>query len=252
MEDVRFAIQNMQQTIRSELPLLDLDCLDCALALRICALHRRIGCGRFLVNGDRQSLYEGLFRSAYTYLYFLRTLQGRGEVGTVARSHSPPLTDALAIGQLKLARQIDLLLPHRYSAGRVGDGDFNWHFAFHSLCLGRIDGSALHVLAEGILATRSEFLAPRRKVLASIAARDGNVFSEALGELTQAWRGLIEEQHNSGHDDHDAALTESKLFLEGAALLRAASDRGLAVEASYPFIPSELGGEPPASLGTNG
>ncbi|HEY6100114.1 MAG TPA: hypothetical protein VIW03_11825, partial [Anaeromyxobacter sp.] len=69
------------------------------------------------------------------------------------------------------------------------------------------------------------------------------------------WHRPIEEEREGGITDLYADLTEWNLFLEGAALVRGARARGVAVEPLYPFIPAALLEEPPpfpAPLGEGG
>lgn len=249
MKALEFAIHNMQETMAAELPALDLDRLDLEAALGICARHRRIGCGFFLAEGDRRALFEGLYRSAYTYLYFLGTLSGRPEPVLVARGRSAPMTDALAAGQIELARRIDALLPARPVEGLEDEEDFAWYAALHAAGLGRLDAAALRALADGMEASGSDFLSPRGKLLGAMADADPEAFGDALGDLTRAWRDAVEEERDSGITDREADLTEWNLFLEGAAVVRAAQAVGVRVERFYPFVPPELLGDPPEGLG---
>jgi hypothetical protein len=249
VRDIEFAIHNMQETLLDQLDELELDRLGGEQALHLCDLSRRIGCGCFFTEGDERPLFEGLYRSADIYLHFLSTLQSRGIAGEAARGQSAPMTDALAAGQLHLAREIDALLPAQQVPDLEDDEDFAWYSAFHALGVGRLEGKQLAATADGLLATDSDFLAPRGTLLKAIAGRDAKAFRKALAQLTESWHDNIEEARGSGITDIGADLTEWNLFIEGAALVRAARDRGVAVKRFYPHIPSELLGEPPADLG---
>jgi len=249
MDDLAFAIHNMQETLLIRVSELNLNRLTADEALELCDLHRRIGCGLFLAEGDEQPLFEGLYRSAYTYLHFLSTL-ARGEDGPeVARTRSTPMIDALAAAQRDLALQIDELLPTTQSLDLEDDEDFTWYSSLHALGIGTLDSEGLDDVADQYLASGSEFLRTRGKALKAIASSDADAFDEALAQFTNEWHEAVEEAREPGVTDLGADLTEWNLFLEGAALVRAARAMGMAVASFYRYIPAELIGEPPAGLG---
>lgn len=150
------------------------------------------------------------------------------------------MTDAILAGAEELARRIDTLLP-RAQVPDLEDGeDFAWADALHGVAVGRLDGSGLAMAADALLATGSDFLAPRGALLRAIRDGDGSAFGDALRQLADTWHSDVEEARDAGITELAADLTEWNIFLEGAALVRIARDRGVPVEPFYPFIPAEL------------
>jgi hypothetical protein len=247
MRDLVFAVHNMQEEFGEAAEGFVLQRATPDEVLALCALLRRIGCGRFLADGTAAALLRGLGQSAELWQDFLEEAARRGGVEGVGRSVAAPMIDAIAAGADARVRRIDALLPSAPAPDLEDAEDFAWADALHGVAAGRIRGAQVGVTAAALAASRSDFLAPRAALLRAAADRDGPAFEDALGALTGAWHAGIEEARAGGITDLSADLTEWNLFLEGAALVRLARGLGVPVAPFYPYLPAELlAATPPA------
>lgn len=247
MKTLEFTIMNLQKLLVQRLKKLDAGKSPRADILALNSLARQYGIASLFAHYNVDEFFSSLRRSAGFFLRFSEAEQRTATATprTVGRSEASALRDALAIGALDLARQIDQSLPVT-PIPEVDDEDaFAWSLALHRLALDAPSDAQVHDQAKRLLARGGDDLALRASLLAAIADRDLAAFEAALALLTESWRLPIEEQRSTNVVDRYHDVTEANLFLDGLALTRIAATRGLAVSDSYPFIPAAVLLPPP-------
>ncbi|RKH46209.1 Imm49 family immunity protein [Corallococcus sicarius] len=148
-----------------------------------------------------------------------------------------PLFDALAAGEVGLARDLAQHAPHRWVADEEFEDDFRyadfWREHLHA------DAKAPSPGTERALAAFQQCSgdsgSPRLAVCEALSKRDQDAFDAALEDL------LVErdaEFRNAGLPLHPQRFhTERHVFIEGLALLRLAEECGLRMQPEYRMMP---------------
>lgn len=212
------------------------------LTLETCRLYRRLGCGALLSSHDVGACRKRLSEGAQTFLVFLGAHVPISEAPPktryyLARGRGEFLLDALCAGEPALAREIDEALPAEWMADVENEEDFLYLKLLPALLPGATARSEDTQRLERLLA---ELGTPRLKVLDALLRAHEADFEGALTEVTQEWREGIEKARDSGPVDPYYDRTEAHVFIEGAALVRAARLRGMKTAQQYPFVPATL------------
>ncbi|WP_052518610.1 Imm49 family immunity protein [Archangium violaceum] len=213
--------------------------------LELSRMYRRLGCGLLLSEKDAGGFFSCLYRAADLYLQFLERHSGGAGLDPyyMARGRAEPLLDALAIGDVALARRIDALAATTYREGMEYEEDF-WFFSLlpKLASAGADEREALEGLEvlDGLDQMEQALQGisyPRYDILLALAREDARGFERALKDLTGAWMAERKREAGSGLGNPYAG-PEAGVFVEGVALVRVARVRGLRIREKYRLIPA--------------
>lgn len=210
------------------------------LSLELSTQFRVLAIGHLLVRGEPDSYYHNLMRSGRARLTYLRRLAAAGVTDDhhQVAGRFDPLLDALAAGDLALAREIAAASPTEWREGREYEDDFCYAGFLHAII--QPDPSAPGM--EAILRRYQDWLGalsgPRLDTARALAGRDQAGFDEAFDWLLDARAAEIEANRERGQLETPEVEAERRVFVEGLALLRLADLRGLATQREYRYCPS--------------
>ena len=231
LDNLTEEIADGMQALREEGP-------DSGRVLEVCSRFRQLGCGLLLADLDTDGFQHSLYRSAHLYLWLLEQRDTHSELDAyyLCKSQAQPLLDALALGQLELARRIGRKMMPSWAPRMEPEEDFHYFDLLAGPLLEQHQD-------EGMLARFEHSLqgdaSARFDAVGALVRRDEEGFWQALSSLTREWEEGIEEDCNSGSVEPSFEQTEAHVFIEGLALVRLAESRGISRRERLPFIPSE-------------
>jgi hypothetical protein len=201
-------------------------------ASAFCTNFRRAAIAALLQTGRSRVFRLRLHRSARAWVHFL------GFIAEVDKrtSASFPLLDAIGSGDFGSATEIAKLSRHEW----VQDEEYEEDYLFHEFIMqsALLDASYERAAAlldrwEACLGNSEDLRLP---VCRALFAADESAFDEAL----RAW---LEERAQEFADNEDtfepeSLATEASVSIEGLALLRLASRKGMTLDRDYQHVPS--------------
>jgi hypothetical protein len=230
-EDVDSSLRNLQH------PNLPIDAAG-EFCEETTALRRVLAISRLLLQADVDGYHHELLRSAHSRCYYLARCQREGYADFhVAASRAEPFFDALAAGDLALARRIADLSPRAPRIDEEYLEDFHYVHLLH-----------LHVRSEGrdaeglerqlaAFEVSLERSGARLELSKALLARDGRAFEAAFQSLLE--ERAVEVDRQKARFMIDAGdITASYVFIEGLAWLKLAEHAGLPTAEEYRFCPA--------------
>jgi hypothetical protein len=203
-------------------------------------LFEALGIADLLLYADRDRYRKNLVLSGYGRRYHLRRIRDEGantEYRAISRSQA--FTDTLAARHSALAAEIVTLSPRAWVAEGEYEEDYCYHQFLHDFALAPLsaDTAGLGGLldrAEGALEGADD---PRVQICRAFLDRAGSSFLEAFDELLNLReRWVADNEVLLAHDP--AFQIQSRLFVEGLALLDIARRVGFQTEPEYRYCPS--------------
>jgi hypothetical protein len=212
------------------------------LTFEISRHYRALGICVLLTDADVDGFFHWLIQSALTRVYYLRRCRHEGLAGTAGARASllDGFLDAVAAGQVPLAREIVNLSAERWMEGEEYEDDFAWARALGLLALGERDSETGTVLDQFQRALEGG-KAVRLDVGQAMLAKDQEAFDRAFDALIrehqEANDRLADPEENSILADEYPFEPNRQVFVEGLAVLRLAESRGLKTRPEYPRCP---------------
>ena len=196
-----------------------------------------------LGRADVMSFHERLRLSGTWRLRMLRerATQARPFSRFTGAAQLAPLCDALVAGAEPLARDIAAASARDWLARKEFEDDFYYGRLLCEFVAGEATtGLATEDLMAGLIRSTGDETAPRVRVCQALLERESDAFLNALLELLERHGAWYSARSGTLQAREPGFELERAIFMEGLALLRLASLRGLSVdqEAEYPFLPS--------------
>jgi hypothetical protein len=227
----------------------DLEHLDDPVSLaKVGPLYERLstnlrvigGCA-LLLDGDTDGLYAGLTRSGHAHAHLLARRAKEPAVRSphLATGNSAAFFDTLAARNFDLARHIASLSPTEWWRGEEYEEDFCFASFFHLL----LQASA--PVRDVLTRTLDRFGEAagdddKAKLLVcqALAARDQKAFDEGFDALLDSRaETLKEDKERFWPDGQIVYRVNSRLYIEGLAILNVADMLGLATADEYRYCP---------------
>jgi hypothetical protein len=231
--DIAFHLAGVQN---AELPLPELG----NLALEVGGKLRAMAILVLLVKADTNAFCHNLIRSGRARERFLLRCKQEGQTALrhYCAGRVDPIVDALAAGDLLLARQIVAAGPADFREGVEYEDDFCFAHLLACFAAGLPDRPA----ALGLLARLEAYLegaaSGRLAVCRALFAGDEDELDEALeARLGEREQEIVEDQARGQLEDTGVVATR-RVFVEGIALLRLADARGIPTHREYRMCPS--------------
>jgi hypothetical protein len=191
---------------------------------------------RLLIDADISGFSNDLVMSGQSRRAWLSRCQRRQYVDYFcALSRSGSMFDAVAAGDVALANEIFAFSPVDYRKGDEYEDEFCYQ-RFLGLYLSAASVSERSALLARY-ATVVEEDDPRLLICQSIERRDADAFTDAFQELLRARsREIVEDRARA--DEELVVAIETKVFIEGIAVLKCARGVGLSIAAQYPMCPA--------------
>jgi len=201
--------------------------------------HRLIGELKLLMDADQQGFIDGLCKSAYSRLYFLRQFAAKNTVDApyLCLSKDIALTAGLAAGHIELTKQIAKLSKDKHDPKIEYEDDFLFvRFIADSV----LDGTTTEQLQK--LVARWEVVleggaSTEFAVCKTIADNDAEAFHDAFDSLIASRQQQLKQWRESTAFDEQMYSAEGFLYVKGMCVLRIAHLRGIPVKLEYPLIP---------------
>jgi hypothetical protein len=209
-------------------------CIDVSIKLRAVAIMV------LLANGDSDSFFHNLIRSArcrITYLERLRDAKIQND------HHQPagrvdPLLNAIAAGDFESARSIATLSPNRWMTGHEYEDDFCYAQILHGLITESVDLARLEPLFDRFARVLDGRQDARLDVTRVIAHRDQAEFEESFDALLRQRTRYIDQEKARNRIEDPMVIAERQVYVEGLAVLQIARRFGIATQAEYQYCPS--------------
>lgn len=201
--------------------------------------HRQIGILKLLMDVDQQGFVDGMCKSAYSRLYFLRNFAPKNSVEApyLCLSKDVAITAGLAAGHVELAKQIAEHSPKKHDPKVEYEDDFLFmRFMADSILSGTTEDNLRKLVArwEVVLegGESAEFA-----VCKSIADNDVDKFTDTFDLLIASRQQQLKQWRESMSFDEEMHSAEGFLYIKGMCLLRIAQLRGIPVKDEYPLVP---------------
>jgi hypothetical protein len=210
------------------------------LALEQCNNLRSLAILVLLVKGDVDKFHHNLIRSGRCRAMYLERVHRERdfEQHDFASGCFQPFLDAVAAGDIPLARHIAALSPAGWRKGHEYEDDF-----FYAQILHRLIEDPVSVDEASSFATRLESLrvpggGVRAAVCSAIIANDQASFDSAFDDFLAHRELEIDTDVERGELESPAVLAQRKIYVDALALLRLAQRRGLITQSEYEFCPA--------------
>lgn len=210
-------------------------------------LFEALGLCHLLESVDLAELAENLCRSGHARRFFLRrsALEGNARDRRLALGRTRAVLDALASGDLALARDIAALSITTWEPTWEYEDDFCFFLFLHQVILG-MDAGAPFPRPDlvAILDRFEEALegaeSPRLDVCRALVARDAGAFRDALKLRLEEIAGELDVERESSavQEDFDVGFwPRSFVSIEGLALLQLGGLLGAGIQEELPMCP---------------
>jgi hypothetical protein len=210
------------------------------LSLEVSRKLRTLAIVTLLVKAETDFFYHDLIRSGLARETYLRRVDDAGRLDDYHRvsGRYDPLLDAVAAGDIALARRVAALSPVEFAAGREYEDDFCWAQLLHRLCDPAVTNDDLVPIMTRFDAWLDGRPSTRLAVARSLGARDQAGFDDAFEALLAERDVAIEEDKARGRLEEPHVVAARHVYVEGLALLRLAGMRGLVTAAEYRSCPA--------------
>ncbi|HSP79809.1 MAG TPA: Imm49 family immunity protein [Myxococcaceae bacterium] len=250
IKELEFTNENIGQLIDLRLAELRKGTVHPKHVLDVSLLYRRMACGLLLANYDADGFFYCLYQAADAWLQFLerKHLWPHLDPYYMARGRAEPLLDALALGDVELARRIDALAETQWQQGLEYPEDFRFFLLLPRLVSPTVPREELVEELERMERALEGAEYPRHDVLRALVLGEARGFEEGLLAAIEAWQARMEKERRSGVGNPYALATDANVFIEGLALVRVARARGLPTRSQYPLIPPVTLSEPRTAI----
>ena len=207
---------------------------DLEAVLAFCQWYRIRGICSLFLDGRPDSFLADLHRSGRAFLHYV----ARAPMSQKVTSRAAPFYDAIASGDWACAREIAL---HSRLTWNV-EAEFEDDFQFVLFLMKRffLDGTPAECTA--VLGRFEEILSgapdPHLDLGHAFASDDAERFGSGLAELLENYEGRYQKLISDDALGLEEAETESKLCVEGLALVKLAETRNFRLDEDYLLIPS--------------
>jgi Immunity protein 49 len=210
------------------------------LSLELSSKLRSLAIMTLLVKADTDRFYHNLIRSGMARETYLQRLKDEAIDNHHHRASGryEPLLDAIAAGDLELARHIADLSPREWQQGHEYEDDYCYAQILHRLVQEIPPEQELPSLLERFEVYLDGQASARLDVCRALAERDQDAFNEAFRGLLDDQEARIATDKARGEMEDPEIVAQRQVFVEGLAILRLAELRGLMTQQEYRFCPS--------------
>jgi hypothetical protein len=209
------------------------------LSLELSTKLRALAIIVLLVEADTDYFCHNLIRSGRARETYLRRTRDAGLLDDHHRASGryEPLLDAVASGDLALARRVVAVSPTDWREGHEYEDDYCYAQLLHRLMFPATPEAELVGLLARFEAYQDGAPSPRLDICRALASRDQAGFETAFAGLI-ADRTMFIEQEKARKEEEPRVIAARQVFVEGLAILRIAEHRALATEPEYLYCPS--------------
>jgi hypothetical protein len=214
------------------------------LHMEVRAKLRALAIMALLTQGKGQLFLEHLHRCGLVREVFLRRCQDNEGEGDDEQQHHccvgrfDGMIDSIAAGDFELARRLLTLAPSRFRAGHEYLDDHCYAHILGALLEDRDpDDTALNEHLDDFERFLEGASSPRLELCRALLTHDQDAFDAAFDDLLQARIDEISAARARGQFEDPIVLAERLVFIEGLAILRLATARGLHADPEYIFCP---------------
>lgn len=210
------------------------------LSLELGPKLRALAIMALLTEGDVNTFCHNLIRSALVRQRYLSRAHEEGLTSDhhFAAGRYEPLLDAIAASAQAVAQRLIELSPTSLREGHEYPDDFCYAQLLHQLALGKGNPDDCAPLLERMAETIDESQPARLGVVSALVARTQEDFDVHFEALLNEREATIEADKERGQLEEPHVVAQRLVFIEGLALLRLATQRGLATLEEYRYCPS--------------
>jgi hypothetical protein len=201
---------------------------------------RALGIILLLTRADSDGFYFNLIRSARLRRDYLQRVVDAGATDDhhYAAGRYMPLLDAIAAGEIELAREIAALSPAEFREGHEYEDDYCYAQLLHRFIQEPVPEAELPPLLVRFENYLQGAIDPRFDVCQALANRDQDEFDSAFESFLTAFEMMIAANKERGQLEEPQVVAQREVSVEGLALLRIAERRGLQTSDEYRYCPS--------------
>jgi hypothetical protein len=210
------------------------------LSLEISDKFRSLAIIVLLVHGDTDLFYHNLIRSGMARERYLKRLRDERltQDHHFALGRYEPLLDAIAAGDIALARRIVALSPAQWQKEREYEDDYCYAEVLRRLIQEEPPEHEISSFLKQFEACLEGESSARLDVCRALTQRDQEAFDEAFTAILDEREMLIAENKARGQLEDPQVAAQRQVFVEGLAILRLAEGRVLKTEQEYRYCPS--------------
>jgi hypothetical protein len=200
---------------------------------------RSIAIMALLVEADTDLFYHNLIRSAKVRESYLLRMKDEAidKDYDIASGRYEPVLDAMAAGDLELARTIARLSPKTWQQEYEYEDDYCYAQILHGLIQDNPpQDEFLPILEQFEKVLEAE--SARFNLSKALVDKNQSDFDEGFDLLLEEREIEIKEEEKRGKLEDPVALAQTYIFVEGLAILRLAEIRGLKTQPEYELCPS--------------
>jgi len=210
------------------------------VTIQVAAKCRAAAIMVLLANGDSDTYYHNLIRSARCRLAYLQRLNSEGRTSDhhQASGRVGPFLDAVAAADFATARQIVALSRSDWLPGHEYEDDFCYAQIVHGLITVPTNVTRLETLLERFERVLDGQADARLDVTRVLAHRDREAFEPAFEALLAQRTRQIEAEKARRRIEEPGMIAERQVYVEGLALLQIATRLNFTVQVEYQYCPS--------------
>lgn len=193
-----------------------------------------------LVEGETDIFYHNLIRSGILREEYLTRCIREQHLDDhhYASARLRPFFDTVAAGDRALAMRIAAASPLLHRREQEYEDDYCYAQALHRLVQPTPPEHEILPLLTQFEAALEGAPSARLAVCHALTARDQAAFNQAFDDLLDERSEEIKKDIARGQLEDACVVADRRVFIEGLALLRIATSRGLATKPDYPLCPS--------------
>ncbi len=210
------------------------------LSLEVSTKFRALAIVTLLTEGQPDLFHHNLIRSGRARQLYLERLRRENIESDHHRASGryKPLLDLVAANDIERARVIISLSPRDMMNRHEYEDDYCYAQVMHSF----VEGSRAEPEIPAFLNRLEEYLdgdpSARLAVCRALLERDNAAFEDAFESLLMEREVEIEQARERAQLEDVILAAEREVFVEGLAVLRLATMRGLSTQSDYRFCPS--------------
>lgn len=210
------------------------------LSLELSSKFRALGIMALVAKADSDLFYHNLIRSGIARETYLTRLNKEGidEDHHSVSGRYEPLLDAVAAGNLDLARRIVNLSSIEWHKGHEYEDDYCYAQTLHRLVRVTPPEQEISPLLDRFEAYLEGEPSARLYVCKALVDRDQDAFDEAFDALLKEQEAKIAADKARCQMEDTIVIAQRQVFVEGLAILRLAEGRGLTTQSDYRYCPS--------------
>ncbi len=212
-----------------------------AAAMAVCAHYESLGIAEMLLNSNTDVFVHHLIRSAQTRLWLFDQVKRTAETESLLRAgYLRPFIDALAGGQMALARAVAARETDVWASRYEYEEDFCAAHALHRIVLGdppEVIALILDRFEQALQGDADPRLHLCRVLLAPDQAAADKAFSALLAQQAERIETFREETDEQDEDGDALVYPNLFVYAEGLAWLTLLEHAGLVMDGEYRFCP---------------